>query len=134
MRSAAGRRSRSAVPGGFWQSRYLRSSSPLAMAKPVLLCSPSPAPSNAHRERTWAPGSPRGAPVIYFFNREQQQRVISGIWKRCAPVQGSLPNLDGSDLIKPRACVPAQPSTDIRIFSPPPDAGCQATRSPRVPA
>ena len=108
------------------------------MAKPVLLCSPSPVPSDVHREQTWAPTNPHRAPVIYFFNSEQQQWVISGIWKQCVPVQGSLPNLAGSDLIKipaqPRACALAQPSTDICIFFPPPDAGCQATRSPRVPA
>lgn len=86
------------------------------MAKPVLLNSLS----DTDWEQTWAPANPRRAPVIYFFKKEQQQSVIRGIWKRCVPAQGSLPNLAGNDLIKipaqPSACAPAELSTDIRIF------------------
>lgn len=86
------------------------------MPKPVLPNSLS----DTDREQTWAPTNPCRAPVIYFFKKEQQQSVISGIWKCCVPAQGSLPNLAGNDLIKipaqPSACAPAEPSTDIRIF------------------
>lgn len=91
-------------------------SSPPAMAKPGLLNSLP----DTDREQTWAPANPRRAPVIYFFKKEQQQSVISGIWKRCVPAQGSLPDLAGNDLIKipaqPSACAPAELSADIRIF------------------
>lgn len=94
------------------------SSAPRAVAKPARCCSPS----DVHREQSWAPADPHRAPVIYFFNREQQQWVTSGIWKRCVPVQGSLPNLAGGGFAKipapSRACAPAQPSTDTRIFFP----------------
>lgn len=134
MPCSAGGCPRPAVPcqgQGFGEAVSL-SSSPLAVVKPARRCSPS----DTHREQTWVPADPHRAPVIYFFNREQQQRVTSGIWKRCMPVQGSLPNLAGGGFAKiparSCACAPAQPSTAIRIFFPPTDTGWQATCSPRV--